>query len=316
MRSVFAAILIFANFIAVNSALGFTSSSSFASAPEFWNEVPSKSEPFLEFIQKSTSHFDAQASFDESINFQPGLNLYNEAAQLTDLFGAQGSELCAPIAITHGFTYLKYIAGFGQLATVPDIDHDGTADSYRDKIRYFFGTCQTDRNDGTHYQQAIDCMKQYVVASGYNPYVYMVGAHANTSPPGVPLQTMQHVANVTDVRTYVGNRLMVLMGVGWYSFDAATQSWTRQGGHFFNVYGYDYTNALGEAQINLKVVNSWIDYSNRPAAQMFDTVTMTRIQPQAGVTYPAEVAYVLDGPGFQFAQKAFVEDLFVALPTK
>ncbi|MBC7420252.1 MAG: hypothetical protein H7328_05940 [Bdellovibrio sp.] len=250
--------------------------------------------------------------FDEAINFQPGLNLY-PVAQLKDLFGTNGSELCAPIAMTHGFTYLRYAAGFKQLAPVLDLDNDGVSDSYQDKIRYFFQTCQTDKQGGTRYSMALACMKAYIQTSGYKPYSYMVGPHSVEAQPGLPLQTTQHVLNITDFRTYVGNKLMVVMGLGWYEFNSVSNTYSRVGGHFVNIYGYDYNHAWGEQQMILKVVNSWIDYSGRAPASMFDNVAMTHV-PSDGTTYPSEVAFELKGVGFQFSQRAFVEDLFVALP--
>jgi hypothetical protein len=241
------------------------------------------------------------------------LNLYNEAAQLKDLFGTHGSQLCAPIAITHGMTYLKYPAGFSRLATIPDMDNDRVNDTYRDKIRYFFQACHTDKEEGTLYRSAVACMKDYVQQSGYNPYSYLVGPHSIEAPPGMPLDTMQHVLRIDDFRTYVGHKLLVLLGVGWYEYNANTRSYTRTGGHFVNLYGYDYSYAWGDRQMILKIVNSWVNYSGRSRENMFDNVTMTHV-PADGTTYPAEVAYELRGEGFNFAQRAFVEDLFVVLP--
>jgi hypothetical protein len=46
---------------------------------------------------------------------------------------------------------------------------------------------------------------------------------------------------------------------------------------------------------------------------MFDTIQMTKITPD-GTNYPPETAYQLSGTGFDFTQKALVEDIFVALP--
>ncbi|MBC7692855.1 MAG: hypothetical protein H7222_13925 [Methylotenera sp.] len=256
----------------------------------------------------------AAHAFDESINFQPGLNLYTEVEQMTDLFGAHGSQLCGPVSITHGMTYLKYGVGFKSLAEVKDLDHDGKADTYRDKIRYFFSACNTDRNTGTHYQDVQNCMQSYVEQSGYKAYSYMVGPHAINSPEGVPLETMKHVLTVKDVRTYVGARVLVLMGVGWYDYNATTRTYTRIGGHFFNVYGYDYDTAWGESHITLKAVNSLVNYAGRARQDMYDSVEMSAL-PQDGSTYPVETQFVLTGPGFSFTQKTLVEDLFFVLPT-
>lgn len=249
----------------------------------------------------------------ESINFQPGLNLYQEEARLTDLIGQNGNQLCAPVAITHGFTYLKYQAGFSRLAPLPDMDEDGVADTYGDKIRYFFRSCQTDRNTGTAYRKAIACMKDYVLKSGYSAYAYLVGPHSIEAPPGQPIQATQHVLRMKDFRLFLSKRLLVLMAVGWYSYNPTTQRYIRESGHIVNVYGYDYSPAWGEQQMTLKVVNSWMNYDNRPRHRMYDEVAMKPL-PRDGTVYPGDVALELRGPGFNFTRRAFVEDLFIVQP--
>jgi len=252
-------------------------------------------------------------AFDEEVNYQPGISLWDDAAQLTDLYGDHGSQLCAPIAITHGMHYLHDVVGFSSLAPIGDLDNDGVIDTNKDRIRYFFATCKTDRNVGTYYHEAQSCMASYIQQSGYKPWVYMVGPHAVDAPDGTPLQTMQHVLTINDIRNYVKQKTMVLMGVGWYDYDAATGTYKRIGGHFINVYGYSYDNAWGESQIQLQVVNSLQNYTNLAPSLMYDTVQMTAV-PNDGTTYPSETRFVLTGPGFNFTQKTLVEDIFVAWP--
>jgi hypothetical protein len=252
-------------------------------------------------------------AFDESVNFQPGLSLWNDAAQLTDLIGAHGSQLCAPIAMTHGMHYLRDVVGFRSLATVKDLDNDGVQDTYKDRIRYFFAACGTDVNTGTHYHEAQACMSQYVQASGYKPWAYIIGPHAINAPLGTPLQTMQHTLTINDVRSYLKQKLMVIMAVGWYDYNPATRAYTRIGGHFFNLYGYDYNAVWGESQISLQAVNSLQNYSARAPAAMSDTLQMTAV-PADGTTYPSDARFVITGPGFNFVQKTLVEDIFVVWP--
>lgn len=256
---------------------------------------------------------DTETVFDETLNFQPGLNLYNEAQTLTDLFGTKGSQLCAPISITHGMTYLRYPAGFSRLRSVGDVDQDGVLDSYRDKIRHFFAVCNTDREIGTRYRQTVACMREYIVESGYKAWVYMIGPHAVEAPEGSPLESVQHVLQVDDVRATVGRGFLVLMGIGWYKWDAASETWVREGGHFFNLYGYDWMQAWGNDKMRLHVVNSWVNYDGRATTAMFDTISMTKIPPEKGIPY--ETAFELKGTGFDFTtHRAFVEDIFPAVP--
>ncbi|MEO5667683.1 MAG: hypothetical protein ABIR96_06475 [Bdellovibrionota bacterium] len=272
---------------------------------------------FLKSFRQGLDILDTQAAatFDETINFQPGLNLYVEAQRLNDIISEKGSQLCAPIAITHGMTYLRYAVPFANLKSVGDVDRDGTADTYGDKIRYFYDRCKTDRDGGTHYSDAMMCMREYIEESGYNSWAYMMGPHAPDAPAGLPIESTRHVVKVDDIRASVGHGFLVLMGIGWYRLDPATNTWNREGGHFFNVYGYDWMNAWGNEKMSLHVVNSWINYEGRARENMFDTISMTRIAGEAGV--PAEVGFELKGTGFDFTtHRAFVEDIFPASPLK
>lgn len=283
--------------------------SSVSAAPQFWNS-PSEG--------KVKSQIKLDEVYDESVNFQPGLNLYNEAAQLTDLFGTKGSQLCAPNSITHAVTYLKYARnpGFPNLKTVPDMDSDGTAGSYKDMIRYFFQVCETDREVGTYYHQAIGCMKNYVAESGYNSFTFMIGPHSKEAPAGYRIEDVRRAVTTNDLRYYLAYQYPVIMGIGWYTFNTTTQTYERNGGHFFNIYGYDYNASFGDNKMILKVVNSWINYTGRERVNMFDDVTMTRVT-GLPTYYPESVVFELEGPGFTFNQtKALVEDLFIMIPVE
>ncbi len=282
-----------------------------AAVPQFWN-LPAAQNPFQSSHNYSAAHPPLPPeAYDESINHQPGLNLYQSSGELSDLFGANGSQLCGPTSLTHRFAYLQYwrqerfaLAGFG------DQDGDGTADTYSDRIRYFFQTCHTDKDQGTSYHSLLGCIRDYITASGYKPWAYMVGTHAPDSPTG-NLADMQRPVTVTDVRTYMAYDLAMIMAVGWYNKDAVTGKYTRAGGHIFNVYGYAYKTAWGEDGIVLKVVNPMIDYSGRPSTEMFDDVNML----YAGADSPNGQSYSVEGTGFLPEYHGYVEDLFVALPT-
>lgn len=285
--------------------LSVISTSSFA-APEFWNKLS----------EGKVSVAKSVENYDESFNFQPGLNLYNEAAALTDLFGTKGSQLCAPNSITHAVTFLRYARNpsFPNLMSVPDMDNDGYADSYKDKIRYFFQVCQTDREVGTYYHQAITCMKDYVAQSGYTSFTFMIGPHAKEAPIGYQIEDVRRTITTNDLRYYLSNQIPVIMAIGWYKFNNATQTYERDGGHFFNLYGYDYNAAFGDNKMILKVVNSWINYTGRARENMYDDVTMTRVT-GLPTYYPDSVVFELEGPGFTFTgMKALVEDLFIMYP--
>ncbi|MFL5784562.1 MAG: hypothetical protein ACJ76H_08145 [Bacteriovoracaceae bacterium] len=264
-------------------------------APEFWNtnaEGKTRANKLVE-------------NYDESVNYQPGLDLYSEAGALTDLYGAHGSQLCAPNALTHMFYYLKYAhePKFSNLMSAPDMDNDGTANTFRDQIRYFFNLCSTDRETGTLYQTALECMKTYVVNSGYTPWAWMIGAHSQDG------NNTQTTVSPDVLRYYLANKIGVVMMIGWYKPNA-NGGHDRTGGHFFNVYGYDYSAAWGSETIVLKVVNSWVNYAGRDRSQMFDNITMKKLT--TGIDH---VEYELSGPGLEFdGYKALVDDILVVLP--
>ncbi len=267
------------------------------SAPEFWNGAEEGN-----YVLEKNFKFE---NFDESINFQPGLDLYSEAATLTDLYGTKGSQLCAPNALTHLTNFLKYAhnPAFEKLLSVPDVDQDGTANTYRDQIRHFFNICGTDRETGTFYQSALECMKTFIVSSGYTPWTYMIGAHSKDGESTLTAVT-------PDVlRYYLANQVGVVMMIGWYQKNASNE-YVRTAGHFFNLYGYDYDKAWGSEKIVLKSVNSWINYQGRARTQMFDDISMEKIE-----TGIPNIQYEIKGPGFDFTEyKAFVDDILVVLP--
>ncbi|AZZ36220.1 hypothetical protein CIK05_05235 [Bdellovibrio sp. qaytius] len=259
-----------------------------------------------------------ETKYDEGTFFAPPFNMSKVDFELTDLLANDGSsQLCAPMAITHAFEFLKRYRnpGFANLPRVADLDHDGVEDTFKDRIRYFFQTCSTDKNTGTLYRQAIGCMDAFIKLSAYQSWAYMIGPHSANAPAGSPLDAVQHVLRLGDIKYYVANQAAVLMGIGWYKFNAATQMWERTGGHFFNLYGYAAMAGWGEDQSDLFVVNSWIDYRSRPTNQYYDTIKISSTRYLAQGTVPSEVAYELTGNGFDFAgYKAFVEDIFVAFP--
>jgi hypothetical protein len=297
--------------LVVLSAFAWTALSASA-APKFWNgldpdDVSARASRTFE------TDVPASAVHDESTHYAPGIDLYAVGATLTDLYGRNGNQLCGPMAITNGMNYLKQSAGFAKLATVGDLDGDGTANSYADQIRYFFAACGTDPNDGTRYQQLEGCMRAYVEASGYNAFVYMIGPHAVHAPAGTSLETMRAALTVDSLRYYVSNRVMLVIGLGWYDYQAATNTYTRTGGHFVDVYGYDYDREWGADRIQLDIVNNWVDYRDRARDQVFDSVRMSRL-PDDGTIYPDTTRFELKGTGFEFASRAFVEDIFVVYP--
>lgn len=256
-------------------------------------------------------------AYDDATFFVPPVTLSGIDNQLPDLIGTQGSQLCAPVALTHAFEFLKNHRrpNFPALNPIADVDGDGVQDTYKDRVRYFFTICNTDKQIGTRYRATIACMRQYMSHSVYEPWAYMIGPHAIEAPAGYPIESVQHVLNLNEIRYYVKNQAAVLMGIGWYKINPANGLYERAAGHFFNLYGYEHNTAWGEQQMNLSVVNSWMDYRTRPANQNFDRILIRKIQAANPASVPGETAFELVGEGFNFPDyRAFVEDIFVAFP--
>lgn len=262
-----------------------------------------KTNPHMKFIVlvlALTFQNSAAFAYDDAINFQPNLNLYGDASSLTDLIGTRGSQLCAPVSITHGFQYLRDTVGFKSLP----------GDPAKDRIRQLYAKCGTDKERGTRYHQTQSCLRESLKEAGYKPWVYIVGPHAINAPDGIALSSMRHPLTMIDVKNYVKQRLMVIMAVGWYDLDPGTKTYKRIGGHFFNVYGYNWNQEWADSKIELIAVNSLQPYAN---GAPYDTVQMTEL-PDDGTLYPSETKFSITGPGFSFTQKTLVEDLFVVWP--
>lgn len=249
---------------------------------------------------------------EESVNFAPPIVLSGIEAQLRDLVGSAGSQLCAPIALAHGFQILKNLRARLNPgpAAIPDLDGDGFPDTAKDRIRHFFTDCETDKRSGTRYHAVVACMQRYL---NHSATARMVGPHAADAARDA--RGLRSPLRLSDIREPLRKKALVLMGIGWYRRNPATGVYEREGGHFVNLYGYDYDRNSGDEMMTLIVVNSWVDYRNRAPERAYDRVQIRRIERGQRDFVPREIAYELTGEGFQFADiKAFAEDIFVALP--
>ena len=241
----------------------------------------------------------------ESFNFQPGINLFTESVALTDIMGSKGSQLCAPIAITHAFNFLKYKHS-------PAFSSLNLTGSYQSQIRSFYQKCGTDKNNGTQYPRALSCMRKFIEDSGYSAWVYMVGPDASIVPPGSSLSDIQRAVSIDDIRYYVSNSAAVIMTIGWYKLNPATRVFERESGHFINIYGYDHQEQDGQNHVTLKVVNSLVNYQGRAPSEMFDTLAMKRVH---GSGIPSGREFELTGNGVNYpGYKSLVEDILIAYP--
>lgn len=256
-------------------------------------------------------------TFDDTVFFVPPFHLSGIDNELPDLLGKTQSNLCGPIALTHAFEYLKRYRqpNFPQLRQIADMDKDGEIDTFKDRVRYFYTTCKTDKDAGTRYSLLTQCTDDFIKLSPYRSWTYMIGPHARTAPPGNTVEDLQKALSVTSIKYFLKNQAAVIMGIGWFKFDPQSRKYVRTGGHFFNLYGYGYVNDWGANRLDLFVVNSWVNYSTRPAGKVFDHIILSSLAAYQPETLPSDVSFELQGTGFNFPDyKAFVEDIFVAYP--
>jgi hypothetical protein len=131
------------------------------------------------------------------------------------------------------------------------------------------------------------------------------------SDPTLPIVTRDVM--IQDIRDALKAGNPVLLEAGWYAYDASTRSWVRHSGHYVTAFGYDYDFSWGENQIQVKVVNPETNYQPNRQGAIWDTVTIERISPQPGITYPADRPFILSGSGFGGATQRGFLGLMIAL---
>jgi hypothetical protein len=235
--------------------------------------------------------------FDESVLFAPNFGLGQNDPTLSDLFGPSGgSNLCFPTALAQNSIYLYAYATprLGALR-LSGLSSDGHTIDANALIRQLAAACHTDPANGTSPANAIGCVATLITSSGYS-----LGDTQLISPfnQDTTLPIASREVTIRDIRTALATRTPLLIEVAWFKFDPAGKTWIRKSGHYVTAFGYDYNQAWGEDQIQLKVVNPETHYSNSRQNAIFDTVTVLRASHQPGVTYPEHRPFVLAGAGF------------------
>jgi hypothetical protein len=252
--------------------------------------------------------------FDESVIFSPNFAINQNDPALSDLFNKEGkSNLCFPTAFAEALVYLYgyHSAKFENLKIAGLID-DGKSIEPNSLIRDLAKKCKTDPEKGTQGLDAIDCVSSLFTQSGYK-----LGDTQLISPFSTYPLVLKREPTIEDIRNYIKKGNPLILEIAWYSYDTTKKNWIRHNGHYINVFGYDYNRSWGENQIELKVVNPELNYSNKRDSAIWDTITLEKYSSQPGITYPSDRSFILSGHGFGGTKKrAFSGMLLILDPRK
>jgi hypothetical protein len=245
--------------------------------------------------------------YDESINFAPPFSVWQIDPKLGDLFGSHGqSELCWPTSFAHRMAYDKIWRQppFTRIMLVAD----PRTDDYTQQVRHFADECRTDPDGGTPLVKAIPCLHRVFNEMGFANHDVLVIGRGGTGPN-------HRALTIDDIRTYAKQDVGVILTLGIYTYDSVAKKWVYAGGHYINLYGYDYNVNWGQENIILKVANPAVDYSGRDLMHRWDSISMIRIKQRSGVAYPPNVNYVLDGLHLPSLEKrSMLESIVVFSP--
>ena len=252
--------------------------------------------------------------FDESVVFAPNFAVNQNDPALSDLFTKNGvSNLCFPTALTEDLIYLYayHQPAFNELR-LAGLSSNGRSIDPNALIRQLASSCKTDPVNGTVAQDAINCVAELLTQSGYN-----LGATQLISPfdtnSALPIATRD--VTIADIRGTLKTGIPILLEFAWYKYDPASHTWARDSGHYISAFGYDYDESWGENQIQLKVINPETNYGPSRQNSNWDTITLTRVSPQSGITYPPDRPFIVSGSGFGgLTERGFLGMMIVVSP--
>ncbi len=253
--------------------------------------------------------------FDESVVFAPNFAINQNDPALSDLFSANGvSNLCFPTALAQNLIYLQAY-GKTQLSglRLAGQSADSKSINPNELVRQLSTLCHTNPANGTDSLDALNCTLSMLSQSGLatgNTQLISPFNHDTTLP------IISRAVTIKDIRDALKTGTPVLLEAAWFSFDPRTQTWSRQGGHYVGVYGYDYDKWWGENLIQLKVINPETRYDSSRQNALFDTITVERVSEQPGITYPANRPFILSGSGFGgLTKRAFLGMMMTVSPS-
>lgn len=236
--------------------------------------------------------------FDESVIFSPNFGINQNDNELRDLFSQSGvSNLCFPTALAEALTYMfAYHQPPLSALNLAGLSANRQTLDPNTLIRQLASLCRTVSNSGTDSLDAIKCVASMLSQSGYDPNLAQMISPFNQPDPSLPIVSRE--VTISDIRTALRSGSPVILEVGWFKFDPETKTWIRDNGHYVGIYGYDYDLSWGENQIQLKVINPESIYPSTRQASLWDTITLERVSPQPGITYPEHRPFFVSGMGF------------------
>ena len=249
--------------------------------------------------------------FDESVSFVPNFAIDQKDPALSDLFGTNGSELCFPTSLATALIYLQAYGHPTVSLPLAGLSADGTSIDPNILVRNLAQACQTNTQTGTNPLNGLRCLLALQTQGGIGAgHTSMIDPF--DTDPTLPLQSRD--VKIADLRSALSARHPVLLEVGWFDYDPSTQVFKRHGGHFATVFGYNYDNSWGEDQIQLKIINPLTSYGPSRVSH-WDTITLNRVSPKAGISYPAHRSFTASGSRFGFLKtRALVGEMIVVAP--
>jgi len=242
------------------------------------------------------------AVFDESVVFSPNFAINQNDPQLSDLFDSNGkSNLCFPTSLAETLIYLYgYHTPPLSSLLLSGLSTDQKSIDPNILVHQLSSICKTSPSNGTFGIDGLKCALSILSQSGYSAGKTTLISPFNQDST-LPIQTRP--VTIGDIREAIKSGDPVLLEAAWFSFDPKTKQWTRANGHYISVFGYDYNNSWGENQIQLKIINPETNYGSSRQNALWDTVTLVRVSPQPGISYPSNRPFILTGSGFGGASK-------------
>jgi hypothetical protein len=249
--------------------------------------------------------------FDESVSFVPNFAIDQKDPALSDLFGKNGSALCFPTSLAEALIQLQAYGHPAVALPIAGLSADQKSIEPNALVRNLAQACHTNTDTGTMPADGLRCLLALQTQAG-------LGAGHTTlidpfdSDATLPIQTRD--VKIADLRAALAAGHPVILEVGWFDFDQTTRTFKRDGGHYVSVYGYNYDSSWGEDQIQLKIINPLTSY-NKNRVSRWDTITLNRVRPKAGITYPAHRPFTVSGSRFGFLNaRGLVGEAFIVSP--
>ncbi len=245
---------------------------------------------------------NSTAAGAETINRAPNFEIFQHSEELRNHFGSAGADkLCWPSSLAHRMIYFQRYRN----PAYPRLRLQATSAA---DVAYFARACGTSMAGGTSQKNKIPCILNFFHESDYSGKAFVIGSAATDFP--------RHRAVVpADLLEPLRKDMGVILHVGWLRYDFARHAWSEKGSHSLNVYGFDYHAEWGEKRITLFVANPAVNYSSRAPGHKYDTIELTQLTRQPGVSYPRGTGMVVSGPGFnQKDRLAVLDDIFVFSP--